>query len=97
MYIKKPHKNFITGDIPLVKVSDTEIYFPIAPDIMIYWGRELDEPERKVIQSGNGNIRINESILRDSTVIAGKSKSVIEDLKNSRFAKSVPILTARNQ
>lgn len=51
MYIKNPHKNFIIGDIPLVKVSDTEIYFSIAPDIMIYWGREHDEPEKKVIQS----------------------------------------------
>ncbi|MYE62695.1 MAG: DUF4238 domain-containing protein [Rhodothermaceae bacterium] len=94
MCIKNPNKTFVIGDIPLVKVSKTEMYFSIAHDIMIYWGRENDEPERKVIPSGNGNIRrLNEMILRDSTLIAGKSRSVISDLKNCKLAGSEPRLT----
>ncbi|MXY08035.1 MAG: DUF4238 domain-containing protein, partial [Rhodothermaceae bacterium] len=92
--IKNPAKAFVIGDIPLVKVSETEMYFSIAHDIMIYWGREDDEPECKVLPSGNGHIRkLNEMILRDSTLIASKSKSVINDLKNCRFAESEPRLT----
>ena len=91
--IKNPKKSFVVGDIPLIKVSATEIYFSVAPDIMIYWGRECDEPERKVLPSGDGNIRrFNEMILRDSTLIAGKSERVIKELKDSRFATAKPRL-----
>ena len=92
MCIRAPKKSFVVGDIPLVQVSE-KIYFSVASDIMIYWGREYDEPDRKVFSSGQGNIRkFNEMILRDSTLIASNSKAVIKDLKNSRFAKAKPRL-----
>jgi len=92
MRIRTPNKSFVVGDIPLVKVSE-KIYFSVAPDIMIYWGREYDEPDSKVFPSGQGNIRrFNEMILCNSTLIASNSKTVIKDLKNSRFAKAKPRL-----
>lgn len=92
MRTRAPKKYFVVGDIPLVKDSE-KLYFSVAPDIMIYWGRENDEPVRKVFPSGQGNIRrFNEAILHDSTLIASNSKAVIEDLKNSWVAKAKPRL-----
>ena len=92
MQIQAPKKSFVVGDIPLVRGSE-ELYFSVAPDIMIYWGRENDEPDCKVFPSGQGNIRrFNEAILRYSTLIASNSKAVIEDLKNSGSAKAKPRL-----
>lgn len=103
MLINKSHKSFIIGDYPVIRganeygsgrLEDTGVkeILPVAHDVIIYWGRERHYPER-IIVSDNNTIRIiNETILRQSSTVAGRSQDLLKSLSRSKAARVPPLV-----
>jgi len=88
--IQKPNKSFVIGSNPVLRLSlpgrshltdpTVEIWLPVAHDILV-GPAPLPQQELVVGLREDRHIRyINESILKQSTVIAGRSKELISSL-----------------
>ena len=89
--IKKPKKSFIVGSKPYIKTADwnhisepnAELWLPIAYDVAVspayYSGKEelLEIKDHKVRD-------FNKYVCDESSLIAGRSKILINSLVNSR-------------
>ena len=99
--IKRRDWSFIIGDFPVVRrgnaagsgaLKDPRVQelYPIAPDVLIYWGRMPGDQETVIMRQRDTIRRVNEAILRQSHSIAGKSERLVQDLSRSKYAKGPP-------
>lgn len=88
-HITKPHKSFIIGSFPIVKLtppgmtridhSSVEIWIPIAHDVVV--SPHGGATEEKLVNISDHHIRaLNEFIFKQSTEVAGRSKELIVSL-----------------
>ena len=94
--IRRPNWSFVIGDYAIVKMPNSdgsgnledpgvlELY-PVAPDVIIYWGRLPREPDTTVLKHAGRIRRVNEVIAGWSYMIAGKSKQLVESLSHSEY------------
>lgn len=91
--ISNKDKSFVIGSNPIVKlnhpgrshISDhsTEVWFPISHDIAITPG--LDRGSEIIVEMKDSNLRnLNLLIAKQSTVVAGRSKRLVESLIDPR-------------
>jgi len=103
MFINKPYESFVIGDYPVIRGANQDgsgrledigvkEILPVAHDVIMYWGRESDCPERVVVSDSNTIRTINEIILRQSTTIAGRFEDTVKSLSGSKAARVTPVV-----
>ena len=99
--IEKSRKSFVIGDYPVIRTGTKPgpgdlgspgvlELFPVAYDVIIYWGRMKGDPERVVISETDKIRTLNEASLRQSRTIAGRSYKLVRSLSRSSAALGEP-------
>lgn len=92
--ISKPTKSFVIGSYPIVKLTHpgrahladptVEVWLPIASDIAITPALSAGTEKLVEIKEDRHIRKINEATFKQSTMIAGRSKALIQSLAGSR-------------
>ena len=92
--ISKPNKSFVIGSFPVVKFAHTgradltdstvEVWLPISHDVAVT-PAPISPMKEKAVYIRDSDVRkINEAILKQSTMIAGRSPKLIRSLTGDR-------------
>ena len=92
--IGNPKKSFIIGDNPTVRITphgnthlshpQVELLLPIAHDVIVTPCYSTGKEELASLVDSDWVRKINESIFRQSNVIAGRSRKLVESLSSVR-------------
>ncbi|MCY4225576.1 MAG: hypothetical protein OXF06_12165 [Bacteroidetes bacterium] len=102
LLINNRYKSFIIGDDPVVRGANQQgswilddhgvmEFLPVSHDVIIYWGRDSSCHECTVLTDHDIIRNINERILGQSSIVAGRSKDLLSSLSRSRAAQALPI------
>jgi hypothetical protein len=90
--IRNLRKQFVVGSAPVVKLTTkrsshiaaltTEVWLPVASDVMVGVGIGKGKESVRKIDSGEVVRRINQAIAGQSSVIAAASRALVESLAN---------------
>ena len=92
--IENQKKSFIIGDNPTIRITphgnthlshpQVELLLPIAHDVIVTPGYSAGKEELASLVNSDWVRKINESIFRQSNVIAGRSQKLLESLSGVR-------------
>lgn len=91
--LNKKSKSFVIGDIPVIRYPSSEtsldspearLIYPVSWDVLIVWGLH-DRDKELLFLSDDSYVRsLNETSLKQSNIIAGRSETLIRSLAHSR-------------